>query len=187
MQEPTFNPYRPPEARVDPWAQPVQSDDDVAWSDGRDLVVLLNKPLPPRCVKCNAPVSGGIPTRKFHWHTPWLYLLILVGILIYAIVALITRKKSEHAVALCPTHDKRRRMFIYAGFGGFFLGMFMAFSQSDFAGLGILLMLAAILVGMFGSRIMVATKMDERYVRFRGVSKAFLASLPPLPAHRRRY
>ena len=163
----------------------AESDDAFVWRDGKDVVVVRDKPLPPRCVKCNARVTGAIKTRKFYWHTPMLYLVILVGLLFYAIVALIVRKKSEHAVALCPTHARRRQAFIFGSLAMFVAGLFVAFSGADWVVLGIVLMVAALVVGLLGGRIMVATKIDDRYARFRGVSKAFLASLPPLPAHRR--
>lgn len=186
MHPQSFNPYSPPEARVDAWAQPVEGDGDVAWRDGKDLVVMRDKPLPRRCVKCNAHVTGAVKPRKFYWHTPWLYLLILIGILLYAIIALIARKKSEHAVALCAEHARRRNRVILGAFGAFFLGLLVAFSGTDYFGLGILLFIVAILVGLFGARLLVARKMDDRYVRFRGASPAFLDSLPAFPANRRR-
>lgn len=186
MQPSSFNPYSPPEARVDAWAQPVESDGDVAWCDGKDLVVVRDRPLPRRCVKCNAHVTGAVKPRTFYWHSPWLYLLILVGILFYAIVALIVRKKTEHAVALCPAHARRRQRFILGVFAALFVGLVVAFTGGDYFGLGILLILVAILAGLFGTRILVARKMDDRYVRFRGASAAFLASLPAFPANRRR-
>ncbi len=78
MPPSSFNPYRPPEARVDAWAQPVESDDDVARRDGKDLVVVRDKPLPRRCVKCNAHVAGAVKPRTFYWRSPWLDLLICI-------------------------------------------------------------------------------------------------------------
>ncbi len=90
-----------------------------------------------------------------------MYLLILIGILFYAIVALIVRKKTEHAAALCPAHVRRRNRFVLGAFAAFF-------------------------AGLFGARIRVARKMDDRYVRFRGASSAFLDSLPVFPVNRRR-
>lgn len=186
MHQQSFNPYSPPEARVDAWAQPVEGDGDIAWHDGKDLVVVRDKPLPRRCVKCNAHVTGAVKPRKFYWHTPWLYLLILIGILFYAIVALIARKKTEHAVALCPAHARRRNRFALGACAAFFVGLLVAFSGTDYFGLGILLIIVAIFAGLFGTRILVARKMDDRYVRFRGASTAFLASLPAFPASRRR-
>jgi hypothetical protein len=186
MQQQPFNPYSPPEARVDAWAQPVEADGDVAWRDGKDVVMLRDKPLPSRCVKCNAHVAGTVKPRKFYWHTPWLFLLIFVGILFYVIVALIARKKTEHAVALCPAHAKRRRNVIIGAFAAFFAGLLVAFSGSDYFGPGILLFVIAILIGLLGTRLLVPTKIDDRYVRFRGASPAFLDSLPVFPANRRR-
>lgn len=180
------DPYRLPDSFVDSLTTPAGGDDAFVWRDGKDIVAVRDKPLPSRCVKCNAPVAGSIKTRKFYWHTPWLYLLIFVGLLFYVIAALIVRKRSEHAVALCPTHARRRQAFIVGGFAMFAIGLFVAFSGTEWMAFGILAMVVAIVVGLIGGRIMVATNIDDRYARFRGASKAFLASLPPLPAHRRR-
>lgn len=64
--------------------------------------------LPPFCVKCGA--AATVPWRhKFYWHPPLLALLIIVNLLLYAIVALVVRKKLELNVPLCETHHVERK------------------------------------------------------------------------------
>ena len=78
-----------------PYASPAAAGGyypDGAWREGNVLIVRKNVALPPRCVKCGAPAEGPLMKRTYYWHDPILYILILAGILIYAIVALIVRK-----------------------------------------------------------------------------------------------
>ena len=46
--------------------------------------------------------------RKFYWHSPWMYLLILLHILVYLIAALAVRKTAVHNVGLCSARHQRR-------------------------------------------------------------------------------
>src|SRR5947209_12297282 len=66
---------------------------DGLWRDGKTLVVHKGASLPDRCIKCNEPAEGLSLNRKLVWHQPWLYLLIIPSIWIYAVVALIVRQK----------------------------------------------------------------------------------------------
>jgi hypothetical protein len=50
--------------------------------------------------------------KTFRWHHPALYLVILAGVLIYAIVALIVRKSIKVSVPLCAQHAKRRSIAV---------------------------------------------------------------------------
>lgn len=183
-----FNPYRPPEAPVQAFVLADQNDGAVVWSDGKALVAVRDCAFPQRCVKCNAPLARAqMRARNFYWHTPWLYLLILPSILIYAIVAMIARKKSSHDLGLCAQHLRRRRSFIAIGWS-WPLAPLVGGMLFDDVGvvLGVFASLILILVGMTGSRVMSAAKIDERRARYTGCGKEFLASLPPLPGYVQR-
>ncbi len=53
-----------------------------------DLVVVpIGSDLPPRCIVCNAPAKTPVKKSNLYWHTPWLYLLLLFNLIVYAIVA----------------------------------------------------------------------------------------------------
>lgn len=85
--------------------QPVQQQ-------GQDLVVWRGGTLPPYCVKCGLVTHQQPVQRKFYWHSPLLYLTILASILIYAIIALIVRKRFDLAVPLCDSHFRLRRIWM---------------------------------------------------------------------------
>ncbi len=85
--------------------------------DGQRLIIAAAMPgqtipLPPPCVKCGAPANGKPVDKNFSWHHPALYLLILAGVLVYAIVAVIVRKSVRLRVPLCAQHAQRRSLAI---------------------------------------------------------------------------
>ncbi|GAB2518299.1 hypothetical protein [Lysobacter humi (ex Lee et al. 2017)] len=173
------NPYRPPSVDV---GLPAG---DGCHRDGRDGVyVPRGADLPARCVRCNAPVAGARKRRTLYWHSPWLYLLIAIGLLVYAVVALIVRRRAEASPGLCALHaaQVRRTRWIGVGLGlGAFGAMFAAFS-SDRVGLGLLCLLAACVVfavTAIRARLVRPTRIDERGMRLVGFGEAFLASIPP--------
>src|SRR4051794_39091667 len=59
--------------------------------------------LPDVCLK------GGAPTTRrrmktFSWHPPWIFVLLLVHVLVYLIVALIVTKRRRVSAPLCAKH-----------------------------------------------------------------------------------
>lgn len=63
--------------------------------------------LPAQCIKCGAPADDKPVERKYYWHHPALYLL-LVSPLIYLVVAVVVRKSMKVRVSLCIRHTQRR-------------------------------------------------------------------------------
>src|SRR5262245_44380542 len=103
-------------SEINPYAAP-QSDEYVVadlaeqggvWSDGKLLVMARPARLPDRCVKCNVPTTERLK-RKLYWHHPMLFLLILISVPIYAIVAVIVQKKAVIHVGVCERHRRKRR------------------------------------------------------------------------------
>ncbi len=84
---------------------------------GKQLVVELGAVFPDRCLKCNAPAEGFKKRFNVSWHHPALYLLVLLGLLIYVIVALVVRKTARLDIPLCPRHRALRRNLMLAGVG----------------------------------------------------------------------
>lgn len=68
--------------------------------------------LPALCVKCGRPAAGAPVEKTFSWHPPAWYLLILVGLVIYVIVALVVRKTIRVGVPLCAEHAQRRSLWV---------------------------------------------------------------------------
>lgn len=177
------NPYAPSAASL-AGAAVNPTDSGGTWRDGKILVLSREASLPPRCVKCNEPADEPTKMRKVYWHTPWLYVLALLNLILYAIVVAIVRKKATVAPGLCSTHKKRRRMGIAAGWtlliAGFALiGIGIADQQSVVIPGGILMVLAAVLVSAIATRILRPNRIDAQYVRLRGCGPEFLDSIPP--------
>lgn len=139
--------------------------------------------LPPRCVKCNHPVEKMDRSRRYTWHHPGWYLLILAYLIIYAIVAFFVQKKARLTFGLCAEHRKQRKMNTAMAFALFFTGMIMVFfgistNRSFLAIIGGLVALASMMVAANKTRILKAIHITATEARYKGCGEAFLASLP---------
>jgi len=180
-----YNPYAPSPASL---AGAAATAGRVGgWRDGTVLVLTLNAPLPNRCVKCNEPAEQPTKNRKVYWHNPWLYLLILLNILLYAVVALFAGRKAVIAPGLCSTHKSRRRIGIAIAWALLLSGVALlvwGIGESDGGGAvevpgGLLLILVAAVVSTIVTPILRAQRIDAQYVRLKGCGTAFLDSMPP--------
>jgi hypothetical protein len=174
------NPYAPPKASLEP------TGNGNCWRDGKVLVMLADTPLPHRCIKCNAPAVTPVKKRKVYWHHPALYLLLLVNVIIYAVVALIVRRTATVAPGLCPEHRKRRLLGLWLGWGGSLAGLALFFfglsvDKTPLILVGPLLIVAAIVGGIVFARVVYPQRIEKDYVRLKGCSEEFLASLPDFP------
>ncbi|MBI3878662.1 MAG: DUF4339 domain-containing protein [Verrucomicrobia bacterium] len=155
------------------------------WRSGKQLVMDLESPLPPRCVKCNEPVTAADFRRKLYWHTPWLFLLVLISVLVYAIAALIVRKRATIHIGLCERHRRKRRTFVWVAWGLVFAGIGMIVAGAvgkDLVVLiilGIVAILAGAVVGTAGARVVSAKRITKERIWLVGVHESFLATLPP--------
>ncbi len=59
--------------------------------------------LPPICMRCGAASTNRI-RKTFSWSPSWIYVLVLVGLLPFVIVALILTKRRTLHVPLCDEH-----------------------------------------------------------------------------------
>jgi hypothetical protein len=110
------NRYAPSRATLDTPGQGPDGTTPVAvWRDGPTLVMQPGAVLPDRCVKCNELAAPPTRTRKLYWHHWSIYLIILLNVVIYVIVAMIVRKRATVAPGLCARHKRRRALFIAAG------------------------------------------------------------------------
>ncbi len=179
-----INPYAPPLAPIEPRAE-MNTATPGLWRDGTMVVVERDAVFPARCVKCNAPVPASrMRERNFYWHTPALYLLVLLNLLIYAIVALAVRKRVAYRVGLCERHVRRRGFFIALAWSWVPAALVLPFMTQDIDLFSMVLLGAIMttLVGIIECRVMLARGINERTVRFSGCGKAFVDSLPPISA-----
>jgi hypothetical protein len=158
------------------------------WRKGKALVVPLGGALPCRCARCNQPVSRPQIRRTVYWHVPWVYLLILVSLLIYIIVALIIRKKAVVQVSLCDRHRTQRGLVIAGSWLAALAGIasfVVAGNVLEHAGLwvlvGVVLLIAGIAFGVTLGTLVRAERIDEQVVHLRGFCPAFLNGLPEWP------
>jgi hypothetical protein len=153
------------------------------WRDKSTLVMTKDASLPDRCVKCNAPARGLRLKRRLSWHYPVLYLLILVAVLIYVILAALLSKRATVYLGMCAEHFQRRRKKIFVGWlllamgvGSIIAGVGYDYPILALIGLASLLFAAFWLV--FVSRVVAVKKIDDQLVWLNGINSDYLAQLP---------
>jgi hypothetical protein len=195
------NPYRAPQTESYPL--PRHLDPHVAaWRSGRLLVLQKGADLPDRCVKSNRPANGRRLKRRMAWHHGAIYLLILVSLLVYIIVALIMQQKATVYIGLSEEwFAKRRRatligwLSVLAGIALVVLGVKQLNATATGGGLRVLqpemggwLMAAGFLVffvgaiyGLLASRMVAPARIDKHFVWIKGACPAYLSELPDWP------
>ena len=180
------NPYAPPQV-VGPIPASPESTDGGVWRDGDILVMHKQAVLPDRCIKCNSPADGDRLRRKLSWHHPGWFLLVLVSLWIYIIVALCIRHKATIDIGICEQHRARRRNGIIAAWLVALAGIVaivIGASNNSLAGLialGAVLILASLIMGLVFSNIVSPKKIDEYYVWLKNVNPEYLAQFPAVP------
>jgi hypothetical protein len=156
--------------------QPVQRQ-------GRDLIVWRGGTLPPYCVKCGLVTHQEPVKRKFYWHSPLLYLTIFAGVLIYAIIALIVRKRFDLAVPLCDSHFRLRRIWLSVS-AALMLLAFPALAigvSYDYPLAGILTCIVSLLTGAIAwasvAPVLRPTRITDDMAVFRGAHDSFFGRL----------
>lgn len=153
------------------------------YREGELLVVPAGSSLPSNCVKCGAPTSDKL-TKTFHWHSPWLYVLIFAGVIFYFIVALVVRKKVKLEVPLCGAHlTWRTRMNITGAallIAAAVASLLLSALEVDggwVALIGVVLALSGLIVLAMVGGSFCAVYIDENYAKFKGACEQFLATL----------
>jgi hypothetical protein len=178
-----FNPYAPPQDASS--SQNAEFQGFNVWQQGgRAAAFVTGSMLPARCVVCNRHGRHKF-TKTFYWHAPWLYLLILGGWVVYAIVAMMVRKSASLEIWLCDEHRKRRTAGLVIAWTGAFVGffgmLFAAGSSVPWVALVFLAMLIALpVLGGTMARVVSVSRIDEAEVHFKA-GDAFIASLPATP------
>lgn len=157
------------------------------WQEGKTLIMDKNASLPDYCVKCNAPANGLRLRKRLRWHHPLLYLLVIPGVLIYAIVATFLSQQATIEFGICTDHKRRRRVIWGIGIALLIIGLIMPVAalgndQGGVAGIGFLVLLTSIVWLVMASKFVTVKKMDERFVWMTGINKGFLDHFPALPS-----
>jgi GYF domain 2 len=150
---------------------------------GRNLVCSVQATLPKRCVKCNTPTETKQIKRTLYWHSPFFFFLIVLNILIFAIVAMIVRKRAVAFVSICPQHRKMRRNAILTSWalviGSIVVLITSAGYQSGWiAAAGGVLFIVGITYGIVRGRLVSAKKIDKEFLWLSGCGPEFLAAFP---------
>ena len=155
---------------------------------GKHMVVPRGAALPANCVKCGA--TAKRPWRKkFYWHPPAYYLIVLINLLIYAVVAIIVRKSIELNIPLCEAHHgDRKRYNILAAIlllGTIPAGLAVGNLSSLDPGIGwlvaVIMFIAGLVFWSIANGYVRPSKIDETHGEFVGVGEPFLQLLPPEP------
>ena len=151
--------------------------------EGKKIIVLKTLMFPTqRCIKCNEPSDGKPLKRNLVWHHPAFYLLIFAGVVVYAIVAIIVRKKATMQIGLCPIHRRNRRLiqtlsilFLLTPYTLLLLprGAIDPVAIMGLALLGLILCLFMLL----GTQVISPTYIDEKWVHFTGAGQPFREGL----------
>jgi len=170
------NLYAPPKASV---TERRQSD---CTRDGRWVVIGTGSDLPPRCIVCNEPATLPVKTIKVYWHNPWIYLLVLVNILLYALVGLIARRTVSVSPGLCAVHSatRKRRIIVSTAIFGLFVVAGIVLIANDNAALGVTtftLSIISLIVMRILTRKVYAKQITKEYATLAGCKEPFLASL----------
>lgn len=195
------NPYEAPIADaeiVSPAAPPriaTQGTSGVGiFRKGNTLVMHKMAQLPDVCVKTGQPSDRRVK-KKMQWHHPAIVLLVLVGLLVYLIVALIVMKKAtiEIPVSNDWMRVRRKRLMITLAIfavGGvlFGLGIYGAATESFSEDTLPMLFFAGAVLGFGGliasaiaARIIWPAKIDDTHVHLSGVHSTVLSQFPEWP------
>jgi hypothetical protein len=159
------------------------------YRDGKNLVVTRGAELPPICIRCGQAATGGFLRKKIYWHEPWLYILLLPGVIWYIIAALIVRKRMDLAIPLCGEHKMRyqriRLAAILMAIGSSIFVIISFFLPADYLAYAIFaffgLLLAALITWLIAGLLLRPKLIDASRGVFSGASEDFLSQLPPNP------
>jgi hypothetical protein len=151
--------------------------------DGKVVLYANNGRLPNRCVACNGPAQHKV-TRTFFWHAPWIYVLIL-GVLVYAIVAFLVHKTATVEYWLCDKHRKKRTLsLVLAGVAPLvcFILMLVAIAVDSpaFVIVCVVGMIVLPVVAGLEARMVRPTRIDDVEIWLKA-GAPFVASLPTSP------
>jgi hypothetical protein len=136
--------------------------------------------LPQTCARHSGPASS---TRKRTFYTrtpPWLYLLLLGSVLLFAIVALIMRKTVEGALPGCAQCAGERRRYVLSVLGAWVASLALFISAGFTASLALIVVggiavVAAVVWSCLGDQLRVRGSLskDQVWLELRGVNESF--------------
>jgi hypothetical protein len=152
--------------------------------------------LPDVCMKCGATATVR-KSKMFSWHPPWVFVLLLIGLLPFIIVALIMTKRKTVEVPFCEAHKNHwlwRTLVIVLSFVGIaVVGIVVYSAMMEPAGrrggagdelIGLLCMASVlglivwiILVAVLQMTAIRASEITDRGIRLSGVAPEFVSAV----------
>ena len=159
------------------------------FRDGKNVIVKRGAQLPPICLRCGQPANGGLLNKKYYWHERWIFLLLIPGIIFYAIAALIVRKSMDLAVPLCVQHRFRYQQLRMAAISMMIgstifviLSFFVSADNLIYSMLAFFVLLLAGFITFLVAGLFLTPKfIDASLGVFSGPGEQFLVQLPPKP------
>jgi hypothetical protein len=159
----------------------------------RDFILLPEGGvLPAYCVKCGAPTDRQQEPRKLRWFTPWLYLVILFNLLVFAICVLIGQRKLTVFFSLCEEHERRHRnmkmtswALLVAAALQIVLAIYLIASlNEDWPTLlilsGLVTLLVGAIIGSIAGRLVPIERIEKKVVWLKRMPPIFYEGLPQL-------
>lgn len=153
------------------------------WREGDRMVVAADAELPDRCVKTDLPADGQWADIRLRWHHPALYLVLLLSIVVYFIMAyylstsVIVRVGLTESVLSTGRWARSLVWTLVLGGGVLCLAGVVA-HEPTLVWSGGVLMVLAIPVFLLRPRIIWATRMERGFVWIAGGHPDYLARLP---------
>ena len=185
MDASDFNPYAPP-------LSPVISGTSTGGCYRRGSLLIVPRPDAPyfpcdSCVRCGQPAASTL-RRKLSWFHPAWFLLIIVNLLVFLIVAVCVSKRMTLTVGICAKHRATRKAWILASWLCFLAGIafFVLFGRSGhsesfrlmIAGVGCIL-LSLILACVVSSLLVRPRRITPLEATLAGAGESFLQQFPP--------
>ena len=185
----TENPYAAPLTQSQPIAR-SQGDNEGLWREGNLLVMHKNARLRVTCVKTGEPASHSV-NRKVTWHPPWIVVTALLGVLFYAILAIIMTKRVTLAFPLSEAaYRNRRSWLIRTWIAGLLciagiVGGFILLAGEISVALGVVFLIGGfvggivcLIVGQNTARILKPTRITDTHVWLKGAHENLLKQCP---------
>ena len=153
------------------------------WRSGKRMVMAEDAELPDRCVKTNRPADGEWADIRLQWHHPALYLVLLVNLVVYFIVAyFVSTRVVVHVGITLPVLASARRArrltwaLLLAGLALCVLAATVPLPLLLWPGGA--LMVLSIPIFFLRGRLIWASRIEHGYVWVAGVHPDYLARLP---------
>jgi len=161
---------------------PAGYANDNIWAQGKKVFAKDGANFPPRCIQCNSPDTLKWKLRSLTWAPPYLYLVLLVGLIPAIIILMIFQRKAKIQTASCAACRKKlltQRLIAW----GIFLAAIASFAAAIglengyLALLGVVLIFAALIYGVVMGRAFTITRIEKSVVTLKGLGPHFVASL----------